>query len=158
MKQLRYIIPLLILIIAISSFSDSDKKLIRETTKRDSIKRQDSLAVAFAKKQDSLSKIKLTPYKKNVEASHYADRFNGRRTASGARFHNNNYTAAHKKLKFGTKVKVTNTANGKSVVVTITDRGPFTKRREIDMAKKPFLEISHNHGRAPLRVNLEIIE
>ena len=147
MKQLRYIIPLLILIIAISSFSDSRKNLVRETTAIDSIK-----------KQDSLSKIKLTPYKKNVEASHYADRFNGRRTASGARFHNNNYTAAHKKLKFGTKVKVTNTANGKSVVVTITDRGPFTKRREIDMAKKPFLEISHNHGRAPLRVNLEIIE
>lgn len=158
MKQLRYIIPLLILIIAISSFSDSRKNLVRETTAIDSIKKQDSLAVVVAKKKDSLSKIKLTPYKKNVEASHYADRFNGRRTASGARFHNNNYTAAHKKLKFGTKVKVTNTANGKSVVVTITDRGPFTKRREIDMAKKPFLEISHNHGRAPLRVNLEIIE
>lgn len=100
----------------------------------------------------------MTPYKKNVEASHYADKFNGRRTASGARFHNNNYTAAHKKLKFGTKVKVTNTANGKSVVVTITDRGPFTKQREIDMAKRPFLDISHNRGRAPLRVNLEIIE
>lgn len=158
MKQLRYIIPLLILIIAISSFSDSRKNLVRETTAIDSIKKQDSLAIVVAKKKDSLSKIKLTPYKKNVEASHYADRFNGRRTASGARFHNNNYTAAHKKLKFGTKVKVTNTANGKSVVVTITDRGPFTKRREIDMAKKPFLEISHNHGRAPLRVNLEIIE
>ena len=65
---------------------------------------------------------------------------------------------ADKKLKFGTKVKVTNTANGKSVIVTITDRGPFTKQREIDMAKKPFLDISHNQGRAPLRVNLEIIE
>jgi rare lipoprotein A len=43
-------------------------------------------------------------------------------------------------------------------VVTITDRGPFTKQREIDMAKRPFLDISHNRGRAPLRVNLEIIE
>jgi rare lipoprotein A len=136
MKQLRYIVPLLILIIAISSFSDSDKNLIRETAKRDSIKKQDSLAIVLAKKQDSLSRIKLTPYKKNVEASHYADKFNGRRTASGARFHNNNYTAAHKKLKFGTKVK----------------------EREIDMAKRPFLDISHNRGRAPLRVNLEIIE
>ena len=147
MKQLRYIVPLLVLIIAISSFSDTGKNPIRETAIVDSIK-----------KQDSLARIKITPYKKNVEASHYADRFNGRRTASGARFHNNNYTAAHKKLKFGTKVKVTNTANGKSVMVIITDRGPFTKRREIDMAKKPFLEISHNHGRAPLRVNLEIVE
>jgi rare lipoprotein A len=147
MKQIRYIVPLLVLIIAISSFSDTGKNPIRETAIVDSIK-----------KQDSLAKIKITLYKKNVEASHYADKFNGRRTASGARFHNNNYTAAHKKLKFGTTVKVTNTANGKSVIVTITDRGPFTKQREIDMAKKPFLEISHNNGRAPLRVNLEIIE
>jgi rare lipoprotein A len=158
MKQIRYIVPLLVLIIAISSFSDTGKNPIRETAIVDSIKKQDSLAIVIAKKQDSLAKIKITPYKKNVEASHYADKFNGRRTASGARFHNNNYTAAHKKLKFGTTVKVTNTANGKSVIVTITDRGPFTKQREIDMAKKPFLEISHNNGRAPLRVNLEIIE
>lgn len=158
MKKLRYIIPFVVLIIAISSFSDTSKNFNRETTVFDSIKKHDSLTLIAAKKQDSLAKIKLKLFKKNVEASHYADKFNGRRTASGKIFHNNNYTAAHKKLKFGTKVKVTNIVNGKSVVVTITDRGPFSKYREIDMAKKPFLEISHNKGRAPLRVNLEILE
>lgn len=158
MKKLRYIIPFVVLIAAISSFSDTSKSFIRETAILDSIKKQDSLEIIAAKKQDSLAKVKITFFKKNVEASHYADKFNGRRTASGKLFHNNNYTAAHRKLKFGTKVRVTNTANGKSVIVTITDRGPFTKHREIDMAKKPFLEISHNKGRAPLRVNLEIIE
>ena len=49
-------------------------------------------------------------------------------------------------------------ANQKSVVVTINDRGPHTRKREIDMAKRPFLDISHNNGRSPLRVSLEIVE
>ena len=158
MKQLRYIIPLLVLIIAISSFSDTGKNPIRETAIVDSIKKQDSLAIVLVKKQDSLAKIKITPYKKNVEASHYADKFNGRRTASGARFHNNNYTAAHKKLKFGTKVKVTNPRNGKSVVVTVNDRGPFVSGREIDLSKRAFNEIADGRKSGFLMVNLEIVE
>ena len=54
----------------------------------------------------------------------------------------NKMTAAHKKLPFGTVVRVTNEANGKSVIVQITDRGPFVKGREIDLSKKAFMEIS----------------
>lgn len=73
--------------------------------------------------------LKLKAYKKNAHASYYADRFNGRKTADGSRFNNNKYTAAHKKLPFGTRVKVTNEANGKFVIVKITDRGPFVKTR-----------------------------
>ena len=91
-------------------------------------------------------------------ASYYADKFTGKRTASGQVFSNKKYTAAHKTLKFGTKVKVTNLANNKSVIVTINDRGPHTRNREIDLSKRPFLDISHNHGRSPLRVSLEIVE
>jgi len=45
-------------------------------------------------------------------------------------------TAAHKKLPFGTKIRVTNEANGKSVIVEVNDRGPFVKSREIDLSKK----------------------
>jgi rare lipoprotein A len=51
----------------------------------------------------SLGKFKI--YKKEAHASYYADKFNGRRTTSGRKFDNNKYTAAHKKLPFGTKVK-----------------------------------------------------
>lgn len=97
-------------------------------------------------------------YKKNVHASYYADKFNGRKTASGEKFHNSNYTAAHKKLPFGTKVKVTNIANEKSVVVEINDRGPFVPGREIDLTKKAFMEIADNKNHGSLRVNLEIIK
>ncbi len=74
-------------------------------------------------------------YKENVVASFYADKFNGRRTASGEIFDMNEYTAAHKTLPFGTVLRVTNLENGKCVNVRINDRGPFVQGREIDVSK-----------------------
>lgn len=59
------------------------------------------------------------------KASYYGKRFHGRKTASGERFDMHAMTAAHRTLPFGTKVRVTNTTNGKSVDVRINDRGPF---------------------------------
>lgn len=70
------------------------------------------------------------------KASYYADKFNGRKTASGERFRNSKLTAAHKTLPFGTKVKVTNMKTGQSVKVRINDRGPFVAGRIIDLSKK----------------------
>ncbi len=68
------------------------------------------------------------------KASWYSVRTNyGTRTASGQRLSNQAFTAAHKTLPMGTKVRVTNEANGKSEVVTITDRGPYVKGRIIDV-------------------------
>ncbi|MFC4478059.1 septal ring lytic transglycosylase RlpA family protein [Flavobacterium chungangensis] len=101
--------------------------------------------------------LKLRPYKKNAHASYYADRFNGKRTANGSRFNNNNYTAAHKKLPFGTRVKVTNEANGKFVIVKITDRGPFVKTREIDLSKRAFMDITKHKGAGAMKVTIETI-
>lgn len=57
----------------------------------------------------------------------------GKRTANGERFNPNGYTAAHRSLKFGTKVRVTNLRNGRSVIVRINDRGPFVGGRIIDL-------------------------
>jgi rare lipoprotein A len=68
-------------------------------------------------------------------ASWYGGKFHGRRTANGERYDMNKLTAAHKTLPFGTKVKVTNRANGKSVVVRINDRGPFVGGRTIDLSR-----------------------
>lgn len=68
-------------------------------------------------------------------ASYYAAKFNGRRTASGEMFDNRAMTAAHRTLPFGSLVRVTNPANGASVVVRITDRGPFTRGRMIDVSR-----------------------
>lgn len=68
-------------------------------------------------------------------ASYYADKFNGRRTASGEAFNNGAMTAAHRTLPFGTRLRVTNPANGKSVVVRVNDRGPFHGARVLDLSK-----------------------
>jgi rare lipoprotein A len=65
-------------------------------------------------------------------ASVYSTR-EGTRTASGVRLNDNALTAAHRSLPFGTKVRVTNNKNGHSVVVTVTDRGPFVRGRVIDL-------------------------
>ncbi|MGB5509556.1 septal ring lytic transglycosylase RlpA family protein, partial [Robiginitalea sp.] len=65
----------------------------------------------------------------------YSKTFEGRTTASGTKFSNSKFTAAHRSLSFGTQVKVTNLENNKSVVVTITDRGPFIADRIIDLSE-----------------------
>lgn len=69
-------------------------------------------------------------------ASYYAESYNGKKTANGEVFHSSAMTAAHKKLPFGTKVKVTNLANGKTVKVRVNDRGPFVAGRIIDLTSK----------------------
>ncbi len=69
------------------------------------------------------------------KASWYGPGFHGRLTANGERFNTNAYTAAHKTLPFGTKVKVTNAKTGQSVVVRINDRGPYAHGRVIDLSK-----------------------
>lgn len=68
------------------------------------------------------------------KASFYADTFSGHLTASGEKFNPKKYTAAHRHLPFGTKVRVTNLANNKTVVVRINDRGPFIGNRIIDLS------------------------
>ena len=78
----------------------------------------------------------------NGKASYYADKFDGHKTASGATFSQRKLTAAHKTLPFGTKVKVTNLSNGKTVKVRINDRGPFKEGRIIDLSKKAAKKIA----------------
>jgi len=88
-------------------------------------------------------------------ASYYADKFNGRRTASGESFSNNALTAAHRTLPFGSKVRVTNAANGKSVVVRINDRGPFHGGRVIDLSRNAAAQlgiVQRGSGRVELAV------
>ena len=69
-------------------------------------------------------------------ASFYSESYNGKKTANGEIYNSSEYTAAHKKLPFNTKVKVTNLSNGKTVKVRINDRGPFVTGRIIDLTRK----------------------
>lgn len=121
-----------------------------------------SLSISAQECRDSIEEkieIKnLKLYKENAHASYYHDKFDGRKTASGVRFDNSKLTAAHKKLPFGTKLKITNEKNNKSVIVVITDRGPFINGREIDLSKKAFMDITSNKKGGVVFVKIEIIE
>ena len=90
------------------------------------------------------------------KASWYGGRFHGGKTANGERYDQNSMTAAHKKLPFGTKVKVTNPSNGRSCIVRINNRGPFTKGRIIDLsaAAAKVLDIQRR-GVAPVAIEVQ---
>ena len=103
-------------------------------------------------------RLKLKAFKTKAHASYYHNKFNGKRTSSGIRFSNDKYTAAHRKLPFGTKLKVTNEFNGKWVIVEVIDRGPFSRGREIDLSRRAFMEIASNKNSGVTIVKLEIIE
>lgn len=68
-------------------------------------------------------------------ASWYGPGFHGRTTANGEKFNQNEMTAAHRTLPFGTRLRVTNEDTGKSVVVRVNDRGPFSGNRVLDLSK-----------------------
>jgi rare lipoprotein A len=134
--------------------------------KRDTIKK-DSISIVV----DSLPKVivaedstavegnfTFTLLKRKAHASYYANKFNGRKTASGRRFDNNKLTAAHKTLRFGTRVRVTNERNGKSVIVEVTDRGPFVRGRDIDLSRKAFMDVAGSRWGGSLVVKLEVVK
>jgi rare lipoprotein A len=78
------------------------------------------------------------------EGTYYGGRFHGRRTASGERFDQNALTAAHPTYPFGTRVRVTNLQNGRSIVVRINDRGPFGPAR---VAAEKVIDVSYAAAR-----------
>jgi len=89
------------------------------------------------------------------KASYYADKFEGRTTASGEKYKHSKATAAHKTLPFGTKVRVTNTANNKSVEVVINDRGPYVDGRIIDLSKSAAEQLDFiNLGLADVKIEV----
>ncbi len=91
------------------------------------------------------------------QASYYADKYHNRKTASGEIYRHELKTAAHKKLPFGARVKVTNVKNGKSVIVKVNDRGPFVKGRIIDLSKSAFNSIGRTSS-GVINVKIELIK
>ena len=86
-------------------------------------------------------------------ASYYSDYFQGRTTASGDTFNQQELTAAHKILPFGTRVKVVRTDTGQEVEVVINDRGPFIKGRVIDLSKRAAQKLGMlDRGVAPVLI------
>ena len=104
---------------------------------------------------ESLTKTTLVEFidKGTMKASWYGPRFHGRVTANGEIFDQMAVTAAHKKLKFGTILRVTNPKNNRSVVVRINDRGPYAFGRQLDLSKAAAVELEMiEKGIAKLKV------
>jgi rare lipoprotein A len=149
---------LLIAIIGLVSSQIQTKDKAKAVVQKDTLKKDKTTIEPEIVFNDSMIVVKgvFKPYKSNVYASYYANKFNGRRTASGKKFDNTKYTAAHRKLPFGTKLRITNEANGKSIIVEVTDRGPFSRGREIDLTKKAFMEITSNKNSGTFKVKIEV--
>lgn len=95
----------------------------------------------------------LSQYDTVGVASWYGKPYHGRRTASGEIYNMNQLTAAHPTLPFGTRVAVTNLDNGRTVIVTINDRGPFKPNRVIDVSRKAAGQLGFlNQGLTRVRV------
>jgi rare lipoprotein A len=92
-------------------------------------------------------------YDETGGASYYGAKHQGKRTASGERFNQHSLTAAHRQLPFGTRVKVTNLSNDKTVVVRINDRGPHVRGRLIDLSREAADQLGMlRNGTARVRV------
>ncbi len=88
-----------------------------------------------------------------MRASWYGSRFHGKKTANGEIYDQMAYTAAHKSLKFGTLLKLTNTSTGKTLVVRINDRGPYIPMRQLDLSKAAAIDLGViSKGVAKLKV------
>jgi rare lipoprotein A len=160
---MKKIITLLFLLVNIglvssqSSIINSKKFSINKDTVKKTTKVVEKVVepVAIAPDTVIVETGKFVLFKKNAHASYYHDKFNGKKTASGKRFDNTKLSAAHRKLPFGTKLKITNEANGKFVIVEVIDRGPFARGREIDLSKKAFMDIASNKSSGAVIVKIE---
>lgn len=89
-------------------------------------------------------------------ASYYANKFEGRKTANGERFRQSEMTCAHRTLPFGTKLKVTNLQNNKTIIVRVNDRGPYIKGRIVDLSLTAAKALGFvKDGYAKVKVELE---
>jgi rare lipoprotein A len=93
-------------------------------------------------------------FKQNGMASYYGPGMQGRKTASGERFNQAAFTAAHRTAPFGSRLQVTNTANGRSVIVRVNDRGPFIRGRVVDVSTVAARQLGIV-GRGVARVRVE---
>lgn len=113
------------------------------------------LVIAFALAACSSTPVVAVAKTQSGKASWYGPGFHGRKTASGERFNQNSYTAAHRSHAFGTKLCVENTRNGRGVTVRVNDRGPFVRGRVVDVSKQAASSLGMiRSGTASVRVRV----
>lgn len=129
MKSLTkaFIIAVMILLVGFTVVTNEKKD-------NESAKSEDKITVNEELNTFNTSVIKYID-KGEMTASWYGRKFHGRKTANGEVYNQMAFTAAHKNLRFGTLLRITNPANDQSVIVRINDRGPYKRGRELDLSK-----------------------
>lgn len=114
--------------------------------------------IESANGSEANSQIELLEYVDRgvMVASWYGPRFHGRKTANGEIFNQQAYTAAHRKFRFGTLLRLTNPNTDKSIIVRINDRGPFIRGRELDLSKAAAEELGILE-RGVAKLNTELV-
>jgi len=120
------------------------------------------MAIAWSFHARAADPVKIPPAEKGAVVQHgtasfYADRFHGRRTASGETMDQDAFTAASKSLPLGTYVRVTNLKSGEIVLVRINDRGPHAPGRIIDLSKRAAEALGINRRNGVARVRVEVL-
>lgn len=137
-EKFKMMVSFTIIILSVQISDCSRRRYLDPATKENIAKEEDGIIyLDTGEQQPSQARVNETAPVVKVEygkASYYADKFQGRPTASGEIYDRNKLTAAHKTLPFGTFCRITNTANKKTVTVRINDRGPFTRGRIIDLS------------------------
>ena len=162
----RTLITLLIFLVANAYASAQDKPTAQDAQKIAEKVKQKAERSQKAEGSQNLVKDQVTVKKgedgqpiieQRGEASYYGPGFQGKKTATGENFDQNERTAAHPALPLGTKATVTNLENGKSVDVKINDRGPYVKGRDIDLSKSAAKELGMTkEGVAPVKIEAEV--
>ena len=156
-------VPSETLVTTSAAITTTDSAIIVTTENAINTNNEDIKKVEEKKEEIKENKYSLDNYtvvssdSEKGKASYYAKKFNGNKTTSGEKFSIYKLTAAHRTLKFGTMVKVTNTDNGKSVVVRINDRGPFTKSKLIDLSPAAFEELA-SLSKGVINVKIEVVK
>src|SRR5689334_23314463 len=162
----RILVTLLICLTLNGYVSAQDKATVQEAEKIAEKVKQKAARSEKAEGRQDLVKDKVTVkeskngqpiVEQRGEASYYGPGFQGKKTATGEKFDQNQPTAAHPALPLGTKATVTNLENGKSVDVKINDRGPYVKGRDIDLSKSAAKELGMTkEGVAPVKIEAEV--
>lgn len=135
LRSLAKILFVLILVALVGfTLVVSEEKVVDPTLTNETVSNETETIVADRSLVEFLDKG-------TMKASWYGPGFHGRKTANGEIYDQMSFTAAHKSLKFGTLLKVTNPKNGKSVVIRINDRGPYIHGRDLDLSKAAALEL-----------------
>lgn len=140
MKSLTKIIIILVMILLVGFTIISDKPEANKET---------------IVNEENIANTSIVNYKKIgvMTASWYGPHFHGKLTANGEIYNQMAYTAAHKKFKFGTLLKLTNLRNKKTVIVRINDRGPYISGRQLDLSKAAAISLGMvNNGVGKLKV------